>query len=224
MNEIILAIVIILLFTIFIIITRCLLSNDHYHIKGTIDINTLRTGDILSVSQKGYEIDTFIFFESIWRHSGIVFIKDGKPYVIEVSGRSTKNKEGVNIFDLSTWFYIYKKRNILLTRLYGGNNISSNAIDQLYDKTKHVRRCRSYWNKRRLLQVNPYCDKLNDSYDCYEYAVYLLQQLGIVKKVKLASSYSSKDVAFGILDTNLPYYYKVDREIDVRDQLYQNIL
>lgn len=189
---------------------RVTASSDLPKITEDININTLRTGDVLGV---GYTHPFGWFVKawsgSVWSHTGIVW-KDpesNQVYVLEAAMYHDPYK-GVFKIPILDWIRINRKSHIGLARLKGKSVDAGKLIQAFEERKKHVELEGYNWRWYRLLFKTRYYEETRKRYTCYEIVVILLQDVGVVRKLYTCSSYWPYHVMTGEIHTAKGYKYE----------------
>lgn len=188
---------------------RATARNDLPKTTEDININTLRTGDVLGV---GYTHPFGWFVKawsgSMWSHTGIVWKdpQDNQIYVLEAAMYHDPYK-GVFRIPILDWLRINRKSYIGLARLKGKSLDPVALIQAFEERKKHVELEGYNWRWYRLLFRTPYHEETRKRYTCYEIVVIILQDVGVVRKLYTCSSYWPYHVMKGQIHTTKGYSY-----------------
>jgi hypothetical protein len=210
------------------IVIRIFSANDWPDNIEILDLKTLKNGDLITKSYNGYIIQNYfhvMFSGSVWHHTGMVVIKDNEPFILEFTTWAKKSPR-LNFkryyekeFKLKLVPYKeYLKKNLdirICINRFNGKQISTETILNIYNNYKNYEYDAPNLNWIRLILDRPYTKTKARKFVCYEIIVHLLQELNIVKKLKMPSSYMCKDLVNCNLDMETNYNYSKPVEINV---------
>jgi hypothetical protein len=209
--------VIIIFAVLFVLLAAKVLTvRDYPSMTNDLDIDMLKTGDILGVSYPnpfGWFVTAWS--DSIWSHVGIVWRdpQSNYPYILEAADYGGKYT-GLIVIPINEWLHINRHN---LTG-YMSINVSPDAnllMDNFKPLMKYGLDAYNY-NWIRLIQTRKYIPESFDipnthdkkvRYVCYELAIMMLQNAGIVKKDLMPSSYFPKHIMYGHLPLEGTYEY-----------------
>jgi hypothetical protein len=222
---VIIEMIIIFLVLLLILATKILLVKDYPLTTSKLDYDSFKTGDIIGVSYTN-PFGWFVtgWSNSIWSHIGVVWRDPNTnyPYVLEAANYG-KNYDGLITVPLNEWFRI-NKRNIIG---YMSINISPDSEKMM----THFESLKKYGldtyniNWIRLIQKQlydsdkfdkPNCIDNKTRYVCYELSIMMLQNVGVVEKKLMPSSYFPRDIMYGKLPLINNYQYSSTVLIDTQ--------
>jgi hypothetical protein len=210
-------IIVIILIIVLIAMIRMAFVSDKPKITQELDINSLRTGDILGVGYThpfGWFVTAWSC--SIWSHTGIVWIDpdNGEIFVLEAAIYHGIF-QGVIKIPLVTWLRINRNFNLGIARLRG-KTVDPTALIQAFESRKKYVQLESYnWRWYRLLRTSPYFEDDRKEYTCYELVTTLLQDVGVIVKKKACSSYFPKQIMKGEVELCKDYILEPAVMLDV---------
>jgi len=197
-------VIIIVLFLLIILIAslRVAGANDYPDTLENIDIYTLKTGDILTVSYRNI-FGNFVtsWFNSVWSHSSLVYIDpDTKQiFLIECANYDKYYTKTIFKIPISTWIRFNRKSDIVLTRI--NKELDPHKLNDVFNKHASYMKLDSFSYKwYRLLYQQPYFEQTREKFTCYEMIIVVLQDVGVIKKLYACSSYNPSNIVKGELD------------------------
>jgi hypothetical protein len=212
----ILIIILILIFT-FIILRITFASNEIA--KGNIDIEDLKTGDILFVEYNNSLGNLMrVWSGSKWTHIAMIYEdRNGDKYVMETANYprplykdSYIKHKGVLFLTLNNWLKYNHKRNIAVLKLNTPEDFDTAIFLKRFEEV-HNKQLDTFNIKWfRLLYKKSYVSKettLNENITCYELIIYILQESGVAKKIYTPDSYFPNDLIENKIILNKGFYF-----------------
>jgi hypothetical protein len=210
------AIIVIFCLLIFIASARVAGSNDIPIETEEIDIDSLKTGDILGVCYNhafGWFVSSW--FHSSWAHCSVIWKDEsnGQIYVLE-GGNYDKEFRNVVKMPISTWIKFNRNSHIGLARI--NKEIDSKKLIETFNlHAKYMKLDSFNYKWYRLLYKQDYFKQERDKFTCYEMLITILQDVEVVQKKYACSSYSPSNIMEGELDFCEGYYLEPPVCLDV---------
>jgi hypothetical protein len=214
--SIVFSTVIIFGFIIFtIVIFRLDLPLDNYfkEKKFTEIRKYIKSGDLFAISYTNIRGKLVkVFTGSTWTHVGMYISKNNKEYILEMA-RYDSNQNGIILKNFDEW-YDWNCDYIISYRPYlGPDRFPKKKLCAFLEKMRIQNPTpdlnvvswlktmiqRKYENKH-----NPY---IKDKYYCSEFIAYALQEIGVLKKKMVPSSYKPWQLLYGCLSTTTNHKY-----------------
>lgn len=187
-----------------IIILRLTMMKDPIYpiIKGW-SLPTFKTGDLLFVSYQSMRGKLVkVFTGSKWTHMGMVYIpsNSNKQYVIEAAYYDKKN-HGILKTPLQEWLSWNSKR-VLGWLSKTGPEIPDHKIEKVLNSISNADSDMFVVSWLKAVVTRKYQEDTNKkAFYCSELVAYLCQELGIIRKELMPSSYSPKV----FIERNIPF-------------------
>lgn len=166
----------------------------------------LRTGDLIGIaydSMRGNLVK--LFTGSAWTHLALILIFRDEPYIVEVAHYGL-NSTGLII---SPWseFEKWNYGRIVAHRPYTGKTFPKKRLLNFLQSQTGIKMDMNVvsWLKSVIRRSYSRCDK--QYYYCSEFIAHTLQELNILQKKVLASSYQPWEFIYGKLDLEEGYSY-----------------
>ena len=187
--------------------------------KGFVDVEDLKTGDILFVEYNNSLGNLMrVWSGSKWTHIAMIFKdKNGDKYVMETANYPRPlykdlyiKHKGVLFLTLNNWIKYNQRRNIAVLKLNTpedfDRSVFLNEFEKVHDKKLDTFNIKWF----RLLYKKSYTSKdaiLKENITCYELIVYLLQESGVSKKNYTPDSYFPTDLIKNKLILNKGFFF-----------------
>ena len=202
--EVICGVVIVYMCIILILTARIQLTHDVPMTMAKLDVDMIRTGDILVVGYRhvmGMFVTTWSASE--WSHTGIAYRdKAGRLWVMEAANYY-KPYIGTFRIPFRDWLNINRKSHLGIVRYRGPKAFPEDALDaafRVYEGPSGMKLDTFNLSWHRFLQKEPYTEPfrgVKGPYTCYELTLILLQTIGVVDRINTCSSYTPGDIAWG---------------------------
>lgn len=218
MNWILIIFIILFVGILIAIISRILYSDidkKYVEISSVKDYETLKSGDLVFVSYKNLLGKSIrVLSASEYSHIGMIYKNDDKLYVLEIADYSDtsvspKSPEqsfkdsGVLKIPYEKWLKLNKHHDIYIRKLddetYKNNEIQNNISKQFAKLQKYKQqKLTDILDLKRLMFFEAYDEKKIEKLEkitCIELVVMLLQNLELLEKDAMPSSYYPCDLA-----------------------------
>jgi hypothetical protein len=184
--------------------------NDYPKASTILDINSLQSGDLLSVSYNN-QLGTFVSFwsRSFSSHPALVYRRsDTEIFIVEGAHYDGTKWKHVIVIPIKEWLEHNKKYLVAITK-FKGPRITNDQMERGIAKISHLKLQSFKLSWIRFIQKSkPYTPPRENRYVCYEILMILLQELGIVKKLYSVSNNWPGDFCWGRLELEDGYSYE----------------
>lgn len=187
--------------------TRALTANDMNMPLDELDPTTINTGDILSVAyHHGFGTFVAAATNSVWSHTAVAWKDPVTNEIFVLEGCNYHDRRGMLKVPLATWVRFNRQSQICINRL--STPADPAKVLQAFNNLRSIKLETFNWQMYKLLMKTAYEPvDMSAGYTCYEIAVHILQDSGIVSKQWRGSSYFPTDIVWGKLETMPGYTY-----------------